>query len=76
MVAYGMHADIVGDNLAMGESQAIKCVKSFTAAMVKVFGEVYLRAPNEADTARLLEFNKNHGFPGMFGSKATKKILL
>jgi hypothetical protein len=33
-----------------------------------VFGEEYLRAPNAQDTARLLEFNKNRGFPGMLGS--------
>jgi hypothetical protein len=54
----------------MGESQAIKCVKCFAVAMVKVFGEVYLRASNKANTARLLEFNKNRGFVGMLGSIA------
>jgi hypothetical protein len=52
----------------MGKSQAIKCVKRFAVAMVKVFGEVYLQAPNDADTTRLLEFNKNREFPGTFGS--------
>ena len=67
MLAYGILADLVDDHLAMGESQAIKCVKRFAVAIVKVFGEVYWRAPNEADTARLLEFNKNRGFPGMLG---------
>jgi hypothetical protein len=54
MLAYGIPVD---DHLAMGESQVIKCVKRFAVAMVKVFGEVYLRAPNEAHTSRLLEFN-------------------
>ena len=68
MLAYGIPADLVDDHLAMGESQAIKCVNRFAVAIVKVFGEVYLRAPNEADTARILEFNKNRGFPGMLGS--------
>ena len=29
---------------------------------------VYLRAPNEEDTARLLEEKKARGFPGMLGS--------
>jgi hypothetical protein len=33
-----------------------------------VFGEAYLQAPNEADMARLFEFNNNRGFSGMLGS--------
>jgi hypothetical protein len=57
MLVYGIPADLVDDHLAMGEIQAIKCVKWFAVAMVKVFGEVYLRAPNEAHTSRLLKFN-------------------
>jgi hypothetical protein len=52
----------------MGESQAIKCVKRFAIAIVRVFNEEYLRTPNAQDTARLLEFKKNRGFPGMLGS--------
>jgi hypothetical protein len=68
MLAYGTLADLVDDHLMMGESQAIKCMKRFVVGIVKVFGEVYLRAPTEEDTARLLEFNKNCAFSGMFGS--------
>jgi hypothetical protein len=51
--------------LAMGESQAIECVKHFAIAIVEVFGEHYLRAPNAEDTARLLAMNEARGFPGM-----------
>jgi hypothetical protein len=68
MMAYGIPADLVDDNLAMGESQAIKCVKRFAVAMVEVFGPEYLRAPNAQDTARLLVINTARGFPGMLGS--------
>ena len=68
IMAYGIPADLVDDHLAMGESQAIKCVKRFAVAVVRVFGEKYLRSPNAQDTARLLEYNKNRGFPGMLGS--------
>jgi hypothetical protein len=68
MMAYGIPADLVDDHLAMGESQAIKCVKRFAVAIVQVFGEEYLRSPNAQDTARLLEQNKARGFPGMLGS--------
>jgi hypothetical protein len=68
MLPYGIPADLVYDHLAIGESQAIKCVKHFAIAMVKVFGEIHFRAPNQADTARYLEFNKNRGFPVILGS--------
>ena len=68
MLAYGIPADLVDDHLAMGESQAIMCVKRFAVGIVQVFGPEYLRAPNAEDTARFLEFNKARGFPGMLGS--------
>jgi hypothetical protein len=57
MLAYGILADLIDDHLAMGESTAIKCVKRFVVAIVQVFGATYLRAPNDEDTARLLEEN-------------------
>jgi hypothetical protein len=39
MLAYGIPMDLVDDHLAMGESQAIKYVKPFAVAIVRVFGE-------------------------------------
>jgi hypothetical protein len=68
MMAYGIPADLVDDHLAMGESTAILCVRRFAVAIVRVFGEEYLRAPNAQDTARLLEQNARRGFTGMLGS--------
>ena len=68
MLAYGILADLVDDHLAMGESQAIMCVKRFAVGIVQVFGEEYLRSPNAEDVARLLAMNKARGFPGMLGS--------
>jgi hypothetical protein len=68
MLAYGFPADLIDDHLAMGESLAIKCVKRFAVAILRVFEEEYLRASNAQDTATLLEFNKNSGFPGMLDS--------
>ena len=38
MLAYGIPADLVDDHLAMGESQAIICVKHFAVGIVQVFG--------------------------------------
>ena len=45
MLAYGIPADLVDDHLAMGESQAILCVKRFVVAIVELFGPEYLRSP-------------------------------
>lgn len=67
-LCYGVSADTVDEYLRLGESTALKSMKKFCAAVVEVFGEEYLRRPNEEDTERLLEENKKRGFPGMLGS--------
>jgi hypothetical protein len=46
LLAYDIPTDHVDDQLAMGESQAIKCVKRFATLIVRVFDKEYLRAPN------------------------------
>jgi hypothetical protein len=58
MMAYGVPADFIEDNLALQESTSIFYVKKFALTMVEVFGPQYLRAPNAQDTQRLLEMNK------------------
>jgi hypothetical protein len=68
MLAYSISEDLIDDNFVMGESTAIMCVKFFAVAIVNIFGSTYLRAPNAEDTAKLLEFNADRGFPGMLGS--------
>ena len=62
MLAYGIPADLVDDHLAMGESQAIMCVKRFAVGIVQVFSEEYLTSPTAEDAARLLVMNKARGF--------------
>ena len=68
MLAYDIPVDLVDDHLAMGESQAIMCVKRFAVGIVQVFVHEYLRSPNAEDAARLLAMNKAHDFSGMLGS--------
>jgi hypothetical protein len=46
----------------------IESLKDFVKAIVEVFGDWYLRAPNEADICRLLSIREQRGFPGMLGS--------
>jgi hypothetical protein len=67
MMSYGVHVDLIDDNLAMGESQAIKCVKRFIVAMVDVFGTKYLRDPNAQNTTRLLAISAARGFSRLVG---------
>lgn len=62
MMAYGVPADFIDNNLTMGKSTSILRVNKFAKAVVKVFGAEYLRASNAHDTQRILEMNKTRGF--------------
>ncbi|KAF8391958.1 hypothetical protein HHK36_022298 [Tetracentron sinense] len=42
--------------------------KRFVRVVVEVFGEEYLRSPNNDDISRLLAQGEARGFPGMLGS--------
>jgi hypothetical protein len=53
MLPYGIPTDLVDDHLFMGESQAIKYIKCFAVAIVRLFGEKYLRASNTQNTTNL-----------------------
>jgi len=68
MLAYGVAADAMDDYVCTGDSTAIESLRRFVAAIVEVFGDEYLRSPNEDDTARLLVIGERSGFPGMLGS--------
>ena len=76
IMAYGIPADLVGDNIAMAESTAIYCLRRFAKVIIKCFGELYLRAPNAEDTRRLLAINAARGFPGMLGMMRTSTIII
>ena len=68
MLTYGVVADATDDYVRIGESTAIESLRRFVSAVVEVFGDEYLRSPNEDDTARLLAIGESRGFPGMLGS--------
>ncbi|XP_062200020.1 uncharacterized protein LOC133902445 [Phragmites australis] len=67
-LAYDVSSDAVGEYVRIGASTAMLALRKYVQAIVEVFGEEYLRAPNEADTARLLAEGERRGFPGMLGS--------
>ncbi|XP_062179251.1 uncharacterized protein LOC133883875 [Phragmites australis] len=57
MLAYDAPADSLDECLRLGESTIIESMRRFVRAIVEVFGDEYIRAPNEEDTARLLDMN-------------------
>ena len=67
ILAYDILADLT-EYLRIGETTAIENLRAFVKAIVEVFGNWYLKAPNEADTYRLLSIREQRGFPGMLGS--------
>ena len=68
ILTYGLPADAVDEYVRIGESTARKALHHFCRAIIYVFGEYYLRAPNAEDVTRLLKIGEECGFPGMLGS--------
>jgi hypothetical protein len=68
VIAYGIPADYTDEYLRIGVQTTTDCVRMFAKMVIKLYGETYLRAPNEDDTKRLMEINEKRGWPGMLGS--------
>ncbi|CAL5326744.1 unnamed protein product [Camellia sinensis] len=68
ILQYGVPTDAVDEYIRIGESTAIAALNFFTRSIVATYEAVYLRSPNEADVARLLQEGEQRGFPGMLGS--------
>ncbi|KAG8047006.1 hypothetical protein GUJ93_ZPchr0008g12161 [Zizania palustris] len=68
MLAYGVAADVIDDYVRIGESTSIESLKRMVKSICEVFGDEYLRIPNENDIIRLLAAGEERGFPGMLGS--------
>ncbi|XP_062557538.1 uncharacterized protein LOC134222402 [Armigeres subalbatus] len=67
-LAYGTASDATDDYIQIGESTANQALKEFCRTVVEVYGEHYLRAPDQQDKAKLAQENAERGFPGMLGS--------
>ena len=68
MISYGVPADFMDQYFRIDESTVIESLRRLVRAIIEVFGDEYLRSPNEQDTARLLASGEHRGFPGMLGS--------
>ncbi|XP_056850732.1 uncharacterized protein LOC130500053 [Raphanus sativus] len=67
-LAYGTAADTIDEYVRLGETTARKCLHHFTAGIIQLFGDQYLRRPTPEDLQRLLFLGEERGFPGMVGS--------
>ena len=68
MLTYGVPADATDEIVRIGESSVIQSLERFVKAIVQIFGEEYIRSPNDFDTARLLAIGESRGFPEMLGA--------
>lgn len=68
MVTYGVPADGTDEYVRIEESTNIESLRRIVKAIIKVFGDEYLRSPNENDTTQLLANGEERSFHGMLGS--------
>jgi len=68
MLAYGSPADLMDESFGIAETTALECLIKFVQGIRHVYGEKYLRKPNDEDIQRLLQVGEARGFPGMLGS--------
>jgi hypothetical protein len=68
VLAYGIPADYCDEYLRIGQDTTTESVRRFAKMVIRLYGDWYLRAPNEEDTKRLMETNEKRGWPGMLGS--------
>jgi hypothetical protein len=54
MLTYGVPADATNKNVRIGESTALESLRMFVAAVVEIFGDQYLRYPNDAKLLEML----------------------
>lgn len=60
--------DVSVDYADIDEDTTIESMRRFAKATGRVFGPVYLRAPNKEDTKRLMAASDRRCLPGMPGS--------
>ncbi|KAL6516324.1 hypothetical protein OROGR_019629 [Orobanche gracilis] len=68
ILGYGVTGDLFDEYIQIAESTATEAMKRFVKAIISIFGEEYLRRPNEDDVARLLVEAERRGTPEMLGS--------
>ncbi|XP_012844354.1 PREDICTED: uncharacterized protein LOC105964376 [Erythranthe guttata] len=68
ILAYRYPADAIDEYLKIAAITSSDTLKHFCRVVNAVYGEEYLRRPNNAYMVRLLKKAEQRGFPGMLGS--------
>ena len=68
VISYGIPVDYADEYLRIGEDTTIELGRIFAKVIICHFGPIYLRAPNEENTARLMAQNEARDWPVMLGS--------
>ncbi|KAH1233636.1 hypothetical protein GmHk_09G026036 [Glycine max] len=65
ILAYGSPGYIVDGYVRISKSITVECLKSFVRGVNEIFGNNYLRRPNNNNINRLLQIGETHGFSCM-----------
>ena len=68
MLAYDVAVDVVDEYIKIGSSTTLECLLRFCKGIIRLYGQVYLRAPTQDDLQRILHVSEMRGFPRMIGS--------
>jgi hypothetical protein len=68
VIAYGIPINYTNEYLRIGKDTTIQFVRMFAKPMIRIFGPMYIRSPNEEDTKKLMSMNEKRGWPGMLGN--------
>ncbi|KAK7412592.1 hypothetical protein VNO78_04073 [Psophocarpus tetragonolobus] len=68
ILAYGSPADSIDEYVRICESTAVECLEAFVTGINEIFGDEYLRKPNNEDINHLLQLGEACGFSSMLGS--------
>jgi hypothetical protein len=68
VIAYSIAADHTDEYLRIGQDTTTESVRKFAKMVIRLYGDWYLRAPNEDDTKILMNMNEKRGWLGMLGS--------
>ena len=68
IVTYESHADSVNEYVRIVECIVIQCLEAFVKGVNEIFGDEYLRSPNNYDINHLLQIGEAREFLDMLGS--------
>ena len=68
ILAYRTPTVSMDEYIRIGESTAIESLRRFVKVVIAMFGDHYLRSPNNIDIARLLQTGEQRCIPSMLGS--------